>query len=106
MTCMATVKMEVVKWAVDERIPFGNVTIVAGDPGVGKSTMVLDIAADLSVGEKLPFISTGRDPMSVLLFTAEDGLANTVKPRLKAAGADMKRVHVVEGVRDDAASFR
>lgn len=77
-------------------IPYGKLTIVQGDPGEGKTTAVLQIAAALTKGEQLPCDDTERVPVDVIYQTAEDGLADTVKPRLEAAGADCSRVHVID----------
>mgnify|MGYP003375709257 CR=1 FL=1 len=77
-------------------IPFGKLTVIQGDPGEGKTTAVLQIAAALTRGDKLPCDEADREPMDVIYQTAEDGLADTVKPRLEAAGADCSRVHVID----------
>ncbi len=100
VTSIADVHEEPVEWLWSERIPYGNLTIVAGDPGLGKSTIVLDLMARVTMGHKMPFTADRGDPQSVILLTAEDGLANTVKPRLQAAGADTEKVFVIEGVRE------
>ena len=66
----------------------GSITVLAGDPGLGKSLLSLDLAALLSRGELGP-----RSAGDVLLLTAEDSRTHTVRPRLEAAGADLARVH-------------
>lgn len=77
-------------------IPYGKLTIIQGDPGEGKTTAVLQIAAALTKGDRLPGDETDRAAVDVIYQTAEDGLADTVKPRLEAAGADCSRVHVID----------
>lgn len=99
VTSMSKIQAEPVEWFWQDRIPYGNLTIVAGNPGQGKSVLCIDLAARASTGRRMPFTPPSRDPISVLLLTAEDGLTNTVKPRLMAAKADMDRVFVLEGVR-------
>ncbi len=101
VTAIADVQEEQVEWLWPERIPYGNLTTVAGDPGLGKSTVMLDIAARKSKGRKMPFCAGGGEPGVAILLTAEDALGNTVKPRLLAAGADIERVFVIEGVREE-----
>ncbi|OYO84979.1 hypothetical protein CG709_14545, partial [Lachnotalea glycerini] len=71
-------------------------TIIQGDPGDGKSTLVLNIAARLSKGEGLDAEMKPTEPMNVIYQTAEDGLADTVKPRLELAGADCSRVSLID----------
>jgi hypothetical protein len=67
-----------------------------GEPGVGKSLLALDIVARLSSGRPMAQSSEARPPCNVLLLCAEDGAADTIKPRLEAAGADCSRVHVFQ----------
>jgi len=96
---LADVKPEHVEWLWPGRIPKGKLTVLEGDPKVGKSTLMLDIAARVTTGT--PF-SDGHAPEvgTVLILTAEDGLADTVRPRLDAAGADSLRVIAWETVPD------
>ena len=96
LICMDDVEAKEVDWLWYPYIPYGKLTIVQGDPGEGKTTMVLQLAALLSKGEKLPCDDKERTPVNVIYQTAEDGLADTVKPRLEAAGADCSRVLVID----------
>ena len=75
-----------------KRIFRGKLTIVAGDPGLGKSYMSLDIAARVSLGGPWPDDSGNAPLGNVLLVSAEDGIADTIKPRLELLGADMSRI--------------
>ncbi|HZA23595.1 MAG TPA: AAA family ATPase, partial [Dehalococcoidia bacterium] len=77
----------------DKRIFRGKLAVMAGDPGVGKSYASLDIAARVSLGGPWPDGSGYAPKGNVLLLSAEDGLADTVKPRLELLGADMNRIH-------------
>lgn len=84
-----------VEWLWYPYIPFGKVTIIQGDPGEGKTTLALNIAAMLSRGEKLPTeleCEYRFDTITSIYQTAEDGLADTVKPRLTAANADCSKI--------------
>jgi len=71
-----------------------------GDPGVGKSWLTLVIAAAVTAGAPFPGQENGGEPGGVLLLTAEDGIADTVCPRLEGMGADRSRVTVLTAVRD------
>src|SRR5579885_1582732 len=89
--CMADVDAEEVKWLIEPYIPLGKLTIVEGDPDEGKSFAMLAIAAAITKGEGLPFAELG-EPGNILLLSAEDGHADTIKPRLDSLGADSNRV--------------
>ena len=103
---MEQVEVEKIDWLLYPFIPFGKVTIVQGDPGEGKTTMVLQIIAKLTKGEAV--LPSGSDepaleaktvdlePVNVIYQTAEDGLGDTIKPRLLSAGADCSRVMVID----------
>ena len=115
---MESVKVEQIEWLLYPFIPFGKVTIIQGDPGEGKTTMVLQIIAKLTRGEpillnkksqkeaqqdseenlKQEVLSQDKpiQPVNVIYQTAEDGLGDTIKPRLLAAGADCSRVLVID----------
>jgi hypothetical protein len=73
--------------------------VIDGDPSTGKSTLTLDLAARVSTGTSWPDGAPAR-PAGVLLLSAEDGLADTIAPRLIAAGADLRRVHALTEVPD------
>ena len=103
---MEQVEVEKIDWLLYPFIPFGKVTIVQGDPGEGKTTMVLQIIAKLTKGQAvLPSDSDESaleektmdlEPVNVIYQTAEDGLGDTIKPRLLSAGADCSRVMVID----------
>ena len=93
---MSEIQTEEVKWIWRPYIPLGKVTIVQGDPGEGKTTLILAIIAALTKGEALPESDEVLEPMNVIYQTAEDGLADTIKPRLVATGADCTRVLVID----------
>ena len=102
---METVEVEQVEWLLYPFIPYGKVTIIQGDPGEGKTTMVLQIIAKLTKGEKVLPDSPGdegklpeheTEAVNVIYQTAEDGLGDTIKPRLIEAGADCSRVLVID----------
>lgn len=93
---MSDVESENVSWLWYPFIPYGKLTIIQGDPGEGKTTLVLNIAAKLSKGEVLDDEIRCKEPINIIYQTAEDGLADTVKPRLELAGADCTRISVID----------
>lgn len=74
--------MEEIQWVWYPYIPYGKITVVQGDPGEGKTTFVLALIALLTQGKPLPEEENGTEPINVIYQTAEDGLADTIKPRL------------------------
>ena len=97
------VSIEAVDWALENRIPFAEFTIVEGDGGIGKTTMVLDIASRFSRGESMPD-GTRHDAASVLVIAEEDR-RSTVKARLLAGEGDLSRIHLVASVGVDEHYF-
>ena len=93
---MSDIEAKEVEWLWYPFIPYGKLTIIQGDPGDGKTTMVLNIAAAVSRGEGFDEGMNITEPMNVIYQTAEDGLADTVKPRLEQARADCSRVLVID----------
>ena len=93
---MADVEATEVEWLWYPYIPYGKVTIIQGDPGEGKTTLVLNLAAILSRGDKLPETNKDSDPINIIYQTAEDGLSDTIKPRLMAAKAEHKYFTIID----------
>ena len=93
---MADVEATEVEWLWYPYIPYGKITIIQGDPGEGKTTLVLNLAAMLSKGQELPESYSAAEPINIIYQTAEDGLSDTVKPRLVAANADYSRITVID----------
>ena len=92
---MSEVDTQTVEWLWEPYIPFGKVTIVQGNPGEGKTTFALRLAAACTTGGTLPGMKP-LPPFQVIYQTAEDGLGDTVKPRLIEAAADLDRVLVID----------
>ncbi len=98
-TRLSDVVEEELAWLWPGRIPLGKLTLLAGDPGLGKSFVTIDMAARVSTG--MPWPDCPGVPQTlgtVILFNSEDGIADTVVPRLKQAGGDLSRVIAMEGV--------
>ena len=93
---MSDIPAEEVRWLWYPYLPRGKITIIQGDPGEGKTTFVLALAALLTRGLPMPGCTESRPPMNIIYQTAEDGLADTVKPRLTALGADCSKVLVID----------
>ncbi len=93
---MDEIRAEKVEWLWYPYIPFGKITIIEGDPGGGKTTLMLQFAALLSKGEKLSEDSSPRESIRIIYQTAEDGLADTSKPRLESGGADCSQIKVID----------
>ena len=93
---MSDVEVTEVKWLWKPYIPIGKITIIQGDPGEGKTTMILAIASAMTTGDVLPLSEEAFERRNVIYQTAEDGLSDTIKPRLLAAGADCTKVIVID----------
>ncbi len=98
-TRLSDVVEEELAWLWPGRIPLGKLTLLAGDPGLGKSFVTIDMAARVSTGTPWPDCpGDSQPPGTVILFNSEDGIADTVVPRLKQAGGELSRVIAMEGV--------
>jgi hypothetical protein len=94
--CLEDVIPKEVRWLWNGRIPFGKLTGLVGDPEVGKSTFVADLISRFSTGQPMPGEGMAVPSGNSLLMTAEESLADTVRPRLEIAGADHSRVFAIE----------
>jgi putative DNA primase/helicase len=97
---LSEIEPQSVSWTWPNRIPRGKLTLIVGDPGLGKSFFCVDLAARISRGREWPDSQGRADQGSVLLLTAEDGLADTVRLRADSAGADVSRIIVLEGIQE------
>ena len=94
---MEDVVSKEVEWLWYPYIPYGKITIIEGDPGEGKTTLVLKLAAALSRGLPLPCADDKEyEPIHIIYQTAEDGIEDTIKPRLEKAGADCSMIRVID----------
>jgi hypothetical protein len=96
---MSDIVTEKLEWLWQDRIPSGNITLFGGQPGCGKSVVLLDIIARATTGREWPDGKPNTlGPRDVLLLASEDGEADTIKPRLIAAGADMTKIVMVRRI--------
>ncbi len=106
LTCMADVDPRPVSWLWPSRIPLGRITLLVGRPGEGKSFLTIDAVSRVSTGT--PWPDGSECPKgSVILISAEDDPADTIRPRLDAHYADVRRVHLLSAVRraDDKGTY-
>ena len=92
---MSDVELTPVEWLWKPYLPFGKLSVLQGNPGEGKTYFAMHLAAACTNGELLPNMER-MEPFNVIYQTAEDGLGDTVKPRLIEAGADLDRVLVID----------
>jgi AAA domain len=102
---MSDVEAEPITWLWWPYLAIGKLCMLDGDPGIGKTLLMTQLAASLSRGQPLPdqqgkFTLETDGPQPTLLLSTEDGLADTLKPRLEAAGADCTKIHVLTGWKD------
>ena len=97
---MSSIKAKKIIWLWKWRIACGKLTVFAGMPDTNKSTAALDLAARVTVGGPLP-AGEGQAPLgNIIIFSAEDDAADTLRPRLEVAGADLDRIHYVSMVKE------
>jgi hypothetical protein len=99
VTVLSQVKTQQVDWLWQRRIPLGKITILDGDPGMGKSLLAIFIAACVSTGQPMPDGAPGKQG-KVILIAPEDAAEDTIKPRVEAAGGDPSQVILLETVED------
>lgn len=95
--------IEPVSWLVQDRMPFGELTMVDGDGGIGKTTFLLDLAARFTTGSAMPDGSV-HEPGNVLILAEEDR-DSILRARLQVAGADLSRIRFIKSVGDDERRF-
>jgi putative DNA primase/helicase len=95
---MSETRKKKLYWMWQNRIPYGTLSTIAGDPDEGKSLITLYLAAHVSRGEKLYGNTEDTEPGEVLLLSAEDDPEITLRPRLEAAGAYLNNIHLLESV--------
>lgn len=93
---LVDVEPEDTHWLWYPYVPANRLALLEGDPGAGKSWITCSLAASLSSGTSLPFQPEALPPKDVLMASAEDGLRDTMYPRIKQLGGDMRRIHFID----------
>ena len=97
VTILSQVETQQVNWLWQRRIPLGKITILDGDPGMGKSLLAVCIAACVSTGQPMPDGAPGKQGR-VILIAPEDAAEDTIRPRLEAAGGDPSQVLLLDNI--------
>ena len=100
VTNAADVVILPVSWLWSGRFALGKLSLIAGEPGLGKSQLTAAVTAAVTTGTEWPCDGEPAPLGSVVILSAEDDASDTIVPRLKAAGADLARVHIVSAVKD------
>ncbi len=106
VVCMSSVQSRPIEWLWQNWIAVGKVSMLAGEGGQGKSTILCDLAARTTRGDRWPDGADKTAPGGVIILAAEDDAEDTLKPRLLAAGADVDRVFNIRAARNDDQSRR
>ena len=100
LICGSEVAPREIEWLWYPYIPIGKITMLQGDPGEGKSTFALNLAALMTRGEAFPFTCGEAEPMNVIYQNTEDDLDDTVIPRFIRAGGDVSRIYFIDESRN------
>jgi len=105
-----TIEGQSINWLWKGRIPLGMITLLCGDPGVGKSYLTTWLAAKLSQGAPLPDDNQRREKISTVILAAEDSVSYAVRPRLDANNADCSKIYYFDGasfnIKEDISKFK
>jgi putative DNA primase/helicase len=104
LICASDIKIKALDWLWEGHLARGMLELLTGLPGLGKSQVQINYVACVTTGTPWPDRTAGITPANVIMLTAEDGLDQTVVPRLIAAGADLKRVHIIKCIKTDEAT--
>ena len=96
LTYYSDIQAKAVQWLWYPYFPFGKITLLQGDPGDGKSTMMMNIMAELSVGGILPDGTKIDHPQRIIYQCSEDGSSDTIKPRLENCGANCRNIAFID----------
>lgn len=102
----ADIRPEAISWLWEPYVPRRRITILEGDSGIGKTYLACKLAASVSSGEAWPWSASSTKPRrgSAIIMSREDGLADTLRPRLELCGADLRRVHTLTGWKNSASA--
>lgn len=97
----SSIKMRATDWLWPGKIPLGEICVIQGDPGLGKSQITASLCAIITTGGLWPVTRERCDAGSVVILSAEDSAPKTIVPRLKAAGADLDRVTLLQAIKHE-----
>lgn len=97
LTPAASIKPVAIRWLWPGWVARGKLTVLAGAGGSGKTTLAIGLIGTLTSGGRWPDGDICREPGNALIWSSEDDPADTLVPRLMAAGADLSRVHIIQG---------
>ena len=100
LKCAGDVQPQPINWLWPNRIALGKLTLIAGDPGLGKSLLSIELAKHVTKGINWPVDNTVCPTGDVILLSAEDDLADTIRPRLDATGANPNKVYFLESIKE------
>jgi len=100
LKCAGDVQPQPINWLWPNRIALGKLTLIAGDPGLGKSLLSIELAKHVTKGIRWPIDDTVCPTGDVILLSAEDDLADTIRPRLDATGANPNKVYFLESIKE------
>lgn len=98
--CISDIEAKPIRWLWPGRIARGKVSMIAGNPGLGKSQITASMAAIVSTGGHWPVDPSVCERGSVVFLSAEDDAADTIRPRLEASNADLSRIFILDAVRE------
>lgn len=96
---LSDIEAKPINWLWPDRIARGKVSMIAGNPGLGKSQITASLSAIVSTGSQWPVDRTSSQAGNVIILSAEDDAADTIRPRLEAAGADLTKIFILDAVR-------
>ncbi len=96
---VSDVKAKPINWLWPDRIARGKVSMIAGNPGLGKSQITASLSAIVSIGGQWPVDLTPCKTGNIIILSAEDDVADTIRPRLEAAGADLTKIYILDAIR-------
>lgn len=98
-TRLSQVTAKPILWLWDQKLACGKVSIIVGNPGLGKSQLCASLSAVVTTGGKWPVDRTTAPKGSVILLSAEDDPEDTIRPRMEAAGADLDKIHILSAIK-------
>ena len=100
LQCMSEISLKPLDWVFEGVIPRGKLTVLTGEPGVGKSPILLEVINGVTFGDRGPLSTDMQEPGAVILFSPASDVADTIGPRMEEGGGDPAKVYWMRGVRE------